>query len=156
MPARGQYRQKEPDSTLLRLSIAIKLVDDGIRASITPGDIHRMRAILFLNHGLELTIHALLSHVGEKPQTDDVPELLDLLLKAKPVTCERSALLAAHNVHTEVQNHGAIPTIDQARIAACAVEMFLRTAVQQVLGRTLEQVAVAERIREIQHREFKE
>jgi len=105
-----------------------------------------MRAVLSLDHAAELMLRAILPEVGQAPKPNDhLGELIKRLSDAKPrLSAHGAALHRVRHVRNGVQHEGTIASEIEARLAAREVETFLRAVVQEVLGKTLEEITLVE------------
>lgn len=123
-----------------RLYLARIATTEGRDSAQDPMAFARMRAVLLLDHAAELVVSTLLSVSGAQiNDKEHLPGLLDQLLASYPsLGSHREAIRRAHRIRNRVAHDGSVPSPEDARQIAVAVEGFFADALQEVLGIGLE------------------
>jgi hypothetical protein len=102
-----------------------------------------MKALLALDDAAELVLISLLPLLHIHPTPDSsLAQLLEHLVKAKPALgLHREAVLRTPKIRNGVRHQGVIPSAEEARFAAGAIEKFTRSAVAEVTDLALEEVS---------------
>jgi hypothetical protein len=133
---------------MYRLYLARERLRDGIVLQNEPSPLARMRGILALDDAVELVVITLLQLLSiPSPKDQSLAGLLGPLVKERPA-------LGSHNLpvtrlrrlRDRVKHDGVVPSAEELRLNAVEAESFVRAALVEVTGLTLEQVSPLEAI----------
>jgi len=127
-----------------RLYLARRMLSEGIEDAKNPSDLARMKAILALDHAVELVVATLLSElrIDVKPKTS-LPEMLRALCSEREgLKSHLRPILALHDSRNAVQHNGSVPSAEDVRLQAVYAEAFVRDSVREVENQELEETSL--------------
>jgi len=128
-----------------RLYLARRMLSEGIEDAKNASDLARMRAILALDHAVELVVATLLSElrIDVKPKTF-LPEMLRALCNEREaLKSHLMPIVTLHNRRNAVQHEGLVPSTEEVRLQAVYAEGFVRDSVREVENKELEEISLA-------------
>lgn len=136
----------EQDRTLTeRLCLVREMLGEGVRSGNDAFPLARMRAILTLEHAVELLLCTVLPVLNVTYKDGDrVPALLEQLVGRKGMlTAHLGPIRNLHALRNRVQHAGTIPSLEDLRQFRARAEVFIRDTLRAVFTKDLEQFSLA-------------
>jgi len=136
-------RLEEP--ILRRLYLARQMLNEGVMHSQDPSPLARMRAVLALDHAIEMLLSTVLPLLGVSVDRSwSLPKMMNEFCEKRPALMpHKTPIERLRRLRDRVQHDGIIPSPEDARMAGIQAEAFLRDALREATGYELEEITLA-------------
>lgn len=130
---------------LRRIYLARQMLNEGVVHSQDPSPLARMRAVLALDHAIEMLLSTLLPLLGVSVDRNwSLPTMVGKFCERKPtIVPHKTPIERLRRLRNRVQHDGIVPSSEDALMAGTQAEGFFRDVLREATGYELEEITLA-------------